>query len=179
MAKSKNNFLSQIKWGESYTSLILGAIVVLVAVALLFLVARNNNDKREDTGTGTATSTEGETYTVKEGDDLWKISEDLYGSGYNWEDLAKANDISNPNVIEPGTKLSVPEVATKEATIEPVQPQANKITGTSYTVVEGDYLWDIAIRAYGDGYKWTHIAETNAIANPDIIYVGTKLNLPR
>lgn len=176
MAKSKNNFLSQIKWGESYTSLILGAVVVLVAVALIFLVVRNNNQKEE---TGTATSTEEQTYTVKEGDDLWRISENLYGSGYNWEDLAKANNISNPDVIEPGTKLNVPEVATKEATIEPVQQQGNKITGNSYTVVEGDYLWDIAIRAYGDGFKWTQIAEANSIANPDVIFVGTKLNLPR
>ncbi len=55
------------------------------------------------------------------------------------------------------------------------------INGTSYTVVKGDSLWNIAVRAYGDGYKWTQIWNANKkmISNPDLIYSGSKLTLPR
>ncbi|OGH02476.1 MAG: hypothetical protein A2798_02370 [Candidatus Levybacteria bacterium RIFCSPHIGHO2_01_FULL_37_17] len=176
MAKSNNNFLSQIKWGESYTSLILGVVVVLVAVALLFLIFKNSTNQKKETGS--ASTNEEKTYTVKEGDDLWHISEGLYGSGYNWQDLAKANKISNPNIIVPGTKLSVPKVEVKERTItEAVRD--NTITGNSYSVIEGDNLWSISIRAYGDGYKWPEVAKANNLQNPDRIYVGIVLKLPR
>ena len=58
-------------------------------------------------------------------------------------------------------------------------PDGKKISGNSYTVVKGDYLWDIAIRAYGDGYKWVDIARANKLANPDIIHSGNKFIIPR
>lgn len=35
------------------------------------------------------------------------------------------------------------------------------IQGTSYTVVSGDTLWEIAEGAYGDGTQWTKILEAN------------------
>ena len=41
-----------------------------------------------------------------------------------------------------------------------------------------DNLWDIAVRRYNDGYKWTEIAKTNKIADGNVIEKGTKLNLP-
>jgi LysM repeat protein len=54
-----------------------------------------------------------------------------------------------------------------------------KITRSTYEVVEGDNLWQIAVRAYGDGYKWVEIAEANNLSNPDLIYPGDKFTLPR
>lgn len=53
------------------------------------------------------------------------------------------------------------------------------ITEDSYTVVLGDSLWDIAIRAYGDGYKWVEIAKANNLSNPDLIHPGNEFTLPR
>jgi nucleoid-associated protein YgaU len=58
-------------------------------------------------------------------------------------------------------------------------PGVEKITGGSYTVVEGDNLWDIAVRKYGDGYRWVDIAKANNLPNPDLIYPGSKFTLPR
>lgn len=55
---------------------------------------------------------------------------------------------------------------------------ADEITGSEYTVVRGDTLWDIAVRAYGNGYRWTEIAEANNLANPNIIHSGNVLVLP-
>ncbi len=182
----KQGLLSQIKWGESYTSLFLGAVVVVVALVLAFsfIKSRSNVNKGETQSTSTVskeqTKTLPKTYTVKSGDYLWSIAESIYGSGYNWVDLANANKLENPSVVYAGTKLVVPDVAAKTLTIQakPAQVQ-NPITGSSYTVVKGDFLWDIAVRAYGDGYQWVKIAKANNLTNPDLIFSGNVLKLPR
>lgn len=53
------------------------------------------------------------------------------------------------------------------------------ITGTKYTVKAGDNLWNIAVRAYGNGYKWVEIAKANNLANPRIIHSGNVFIIPR
>ncbi len=50
---------------------------------------------------------------------------------------------------------------------------------TEYTVVKGDHLWKIATRFYEDGFKWTVIASENNLKNPDLIFPGRKLTLPK
>lgn len=54
-----------------------------------------------------------------------------------------------------------------------------KISGNSYTVVAGDWLSTISGRAYGDIMKYDMIAKANNISNPNIIEIGTVLNIPR
>ena len=54
-----------------------------------------------------------------------------------------------------------------------------RIVEETYTVVEGDSLWDIAVRSYGDGYQWVKIAKANNLANPDLIYPGNVFKIPR
>lgn len=49
----------------------------------------------------------------------------------------------------------------------------------TYTVVEGDWLSKIAGRAYGDVFAYSKIASANNIQNPDLIYPGQILKLPR
>lgn len=44
-------------------------------------------------------------YTVKSGDVLWRIARD---NGTTWERLAELNKLSNPNLILPGQKISLP-----------------------------------------------------------------------
>lgn len=174
--------LKTIKLNESTISTILGVIVITVAAFLVF----NQLKKSQEGSTIPATSTKLEeenknqeqerTYTVKKGQSLWQIAEEIYGSGYNWVDIAKENDIKNPNIIEEGQELKIPnvEVKTKTADIS-----KEKITGGTYTVVKGDNLWEIAVRAYGDGYKWVEIAKENNLKNPNLIHTGNVLRLPR
>ncbi len=51
---------------------------------------------------------------------------------------------------------------------------------SSYEVVKGDCLWNIAKAHYGDGTKWVQIYQANAsvISNPNLIYIGQTLVLP-
>jgi nucleoid-associated protein YgaU len=185
--ENNEGFFSQIKWGESYTSLFLGAVVVIVALVLVvsFMKSRNSHNQGTIAPSSTVNKEQGntmipKTYVVKEGDDLWHIAESLYGSGYNWVDLANTNKLQNPGTIYSGTVLTVPDVKPRLLTVAQAQTQTTTpITGVSYTIVKGDYLWSIALRAYGDGYKWVEIAKANNLTNPDIIYAGNTLKLPR
>ncbi len=43
--------------------------------------------------------------TVKQGDTLWNIAVNEYGSGYEWLEIARLNTIANPDLIYPGTVL--------------------------------------------------------------------------
>ncbi len=134
-------------------------------------------------------------WIVQKNESLWIIAEKKYTSGYNWVDIAKANDLADPSDIHVGDKLVLPKVTPGPSTIATSQPtvttndeqnsstkqtqNANAITGSTYTVVHGDTLWNIAVRAYGDGYKWTNIASANNLVNPGLIHSGNVLTIPR
>ncbi len=130
------------------------------------------------------------THTVVKGEHLWQIAEKYYGSGYNWVDIAEANKLVNADLLAEGQVLSIPKTAViqlEEETVTGigVKTDVARTTGSvllnEYTVVKGDTLWNICVRSYGDGYKWTEVWEANKdkVANPDVIEVGTVLTLPR
>jgi nucleoid-associated protein YgaU len=124
-----------------------------------------------------------DSYTVEKGDHLWKIAEKFYGSGYNWQDIAKENNLKNPGMLNAGQELKLPKVAVVELPSKKVAMTATaskeKIEGESYIVVKGDNLWSIAVRAYGDGFKWSEIAKANEIKHPNVIEVGQEIKLAR
>ena len=47
------------------------------------------------------------TYTVKKGDTLWNIAKKELGDGTRYKEIAKLNNISNPNKIYPGQILKL------------------------------------------------------------------------
>ena len=48
-------------------------------------------------------------------------------------------------------------------------------------IQSGDTLWGIAERSYGNGARYQEIFEANreVIENPDLIYPGQKIRIPR
>ena len=187
----KKNFFSQIKWDESYVSLLIGLIVVVVIAGLgIFFVRSQKITQTSSTQFNPSIQIQDEKnankdkaqkkYTIKPGDNLWGISENFYKSGYNWVDIARANKLENPEMIFAGNKLIIPKVEAKAITVSIEQKETNKsIAGNSYTIEKGDNLWNIAVRAYGDGFSWTRIAKANSLSNPDLIFSGNVLKIPR
>lgn len=47
-------------------------------------------------------------YIVKAGDTLWDIADRKYGNGFRWKEIAKINGVSNPRLLQIGTKLKLP-----------------------------------------------------------------------
>jgi nucleoid-associated protein YgaU len=47
-------------------------------------------------------------YTVKSGDNLSKISKRFYGNANKYSELAKANNIANPDRIKGGQQINIP-----------------------------------------------------------------------
>lgn len=73
------------------------------------------------------------TYTVKKGDTLWAVAKKLLGDGAKCWNLARLNNISNPNRIYPGQVLKIQDVkatttaSTKSTTtVKTVTPSAAK-----------------------------------------------------
>lgn len=50
-----------------------------------------------------------QSYTVQPGDTLWDIAERVYGDGAQYPRIAAASGITDPNHIEPGETLTIPE----------------------------------------------------------------------
>lgn len=172
---------------DSYISMGLGLLVVIIAGILLFNYFQGRG-KPSITETGEQISEEQEekqsaaelptTHTVAENENLWTIAEKYYHSGYNWIDIAKANNLSDANLIEVGQQLSIPEVTPILAQTQE-QPTAPSNVPESYTVKKGDNLWKIAVSIYQNGYRWVDIARANNLANPNIIHSGNVLILPK
>lgn len=115
-----------------------------------------------------ASQVSADTINIKSGDTLYSLA-----SRYNTtvDALAKANNISNVNLIIAGQKLETS--TTKTATAKAVQPQTAKVSGT-YTVVAGDTLRAIAA---AHNVSVETLAAANNISNVDLILVGQSLKL--
>ena len=68
----------------------------------------------------------------------------------------------------------------KESTKKVSSSSSSKSAQRTYTVKKGDCLWNIAKKFYGNGALYTKIydANTNKIANPNLIYVGQVFVIP-
>jgi nucleoid-associated protein YgaU len=178
-------FLKNLKLNEESISMILGALVIVIVG---ILIVNYFKDKKSQTTpealstTATTQTSSGKTHTVIKGETLLYISEDTYGSGFNWTDIYKSNNLKT-KIIEVGQVLTLPDVLAKQPTatkpVSTINQGTKTVTTSSYTVVHGDNLWKIAVAAYGDGYKWVEIAKANHLSNPGVIYAGNVLTLPR
>ena len=174
---------------ESYISITLGFLVVLVAGILTYnyfsknqITFRQEQQKQEEAQKQQEQAKLMELpakYTVKASDNLWKIAEKYYGSGYNWVSIAKANNVlaANPDYVESGWELTIPEA-------DVIRPPGDisataSVQPKEYTVQKGDTLWGIAEREAGSGYDWTKIAQYNGMQNPDLIFSGNVIKIPR
>ena len=143
---------------KSYVSLFYGAITFFIVFIVVFFGAKIISQRIHNNPSILPEAAQ--TEVVME-DEEEIIEEDFEES------------LNNEEVIVESTKEP------QEKVVQESVQNKQKITGNSYTVISGDNLWDIAVRAYGDGYRWVDIAEANNLANPDLIHRGNVFKLPR
>jgi LysM repeat protein len=110
------------------------------------------------------------TYTVRAGDTLWGIAFATLGNGAQWQLIASANGLSNPNRLVPGQVLRIPGW---DGIVHSTSQALN------YTVAPGDNLTAISKR-FGISVEVLYAANRGAIGpNPNHISPGMVLSIPR
>jgi LysM repeat protein len=123
-------------------------------------------------------------YTITQGDTLWDIAQQFYGSGYRWTIIAETNGLGDGNQIAVGQEISLP----KDTSVVAVAPRSDTavtvtatLKGPTYTVSQGECLWSIAQNELGNGLQWNKLFDANSdsIRDPDLILAGQELRIPR
>ena len=112
----------------------------------------------------------------------------------NGEVLARAevNLLHEPTVVasakpaqeDASVEIKLEEPAKTEAPAEATAPKEEEIetirTGESVIIRRGDNLWQLAVRTYGSGVRYTTIFDANQdqVRDPDLIYPGQVLKVP-
>lgn len=162
----------------------------------------NLTNPAEELVTAPAPKTEKtKTRTVKEGDTLWSIADDVYGDGKLHKKLAEFNKsrLGSSGQLRVGASIMIPDknvllgkapASTQTAEAPKTEKQPNSIAQkteaakkpgkNTYVVKAGDTLGAIAKRELGSTGRWEEILE----ANPDLddensIRAGMTIKIPR
>src|SRR6266567_720070 len=84
-----------------------------VLLVISHSLARTPNRRlisRTDKEDHMAQATPGSNYTVQQGDTLSGIAQQAYGDGNQWQVIANANHIPDPNLIQAGQVLFIPQI---------------------------------------------------------------------
>lgn len=128
----------EIQSNQSKVSLLLGALIIIVIGVLIFNYLSKSKpslgpaQQTQTQATQNVSPNQVQTkYTVKEGDTLYAIADKYYKDGNKYPEIAKANNLTNPNLIEAGQVFEIPQLAVQqspaEASFQPTatqQPQA-------------------------------------------------------
>jgi len=175
------------KSAEEIVSMFLGLVIVMVVFGLVINFFQKRRGSISVPGSESSISDAGtngffdaergsvDIYVVKKGDNLWKIASNRYNSGYKWVEIARENDLSSPGLLAVGQELRFPVIEAERVEV------GSAVEGREYEVKRGDCLWDVAVRAYGDGYAWTKIwqANENLLNSPNLLEIGMVLAIPR
>lgn len=102
------------------------------------------------------------------------ITRQISSSGYSHSATLIKTDVGSS--LKTSTKSKDKKKPVKRVTSSPSKSTAQR----TYTVKKGDCLWNIAKKFYGKGSAYTKIydANTNKIANPNLIYPGQVFVIP-
>jgi nucleoid-associated protein YgaU len=115
------------------------------------------------------------TYVVRAGDTPATIAKQQLGSASRWQDIARANPglearslqigqiLRLPGAISP-TSMTAPDAAVPEKHHAPAAVGAVGAAGAplaTHRVAQGDSLYQLARKYYGDGSRWTLIRDAN------------------
>ena len=189
MREFLNGLIKRIEGSDQLISTLVGLVIVTVVLSAGYYgVFRNkfNLDWLEPRVEIITDQTESvySQYRVLPGEGLSQIAEKLYGDPDLWQEIAKANNISDPNVIEVGTMLKI-----SKATASPVATASTAEKNEfgdfiqqpkTYVVVRGDYLSRISTNVYGRADRGNDILEANreTIKNPSVLEEGMVLTIP-
>ena len=117
-------------------------------------------------------------YTVRAGDTLGQIA---FLFDISVADIMAANNLTNPDVLEVGQQLTIPDAGFADAPDTGATPSATETPGaasgqeTIHIVQAGDNLYRIGLRY---GFTVDELAEYNGITNVNSLEVGQEIRIP-
>lgn len=136
------------------------------------------------------------TYTVQDGDSLWRIAQQTLGSGERWKEIADLNygveqadgwSLTPENWLNAGWVLALPSDAPSGASSSTEATVETTTFEKEVTVVSGDTLWAIAEQELGDGNRYPEIFDATKddvqpdgrhLTDSDLIYPGWVVDVP-
>lgn len=108
---AEDNFGSGYNWVDIYKTNGLKSEKIEVGQKLTIptVAAKEPSSTKKVEVVAKAEKAPAESYTVVKGDSLWKIAVNQYSNGYKWVAIAKANKLTNPNIIHAGNVLVLPK----------------------------------------------------------------------
>ena len=90
-------------------------------------------------------------------------------------------DTDDPSALEKVILMAGNAMGIEEVRADEVTAPAQTIEVEYYEIKKGDSLWKIAKNMYGDGNKYPQIFEANkeVIKDPDLIFPGQMIRIPR
>lgn len=137
-------------------------------------------DGDEDEDTPSTSDNADCTYTIQNGDNLFRIA---ITNGVSLDALLRENSLSENAIIQPGQVLRLPDCEAGETTTSPTAtpPDDDTVTNptpdtrTIHRVSSGETLGAIASRY---GVSISAIVEANSLSNPDRLSIGQELVIP-
>lgn len=118
------------------------------------------------------------TYTIQRGETLFRIA---LANDTTVDAIAAANPGIDPNLIQPGQVIQLPDCTPGQSTVDTSPTTAPDTVnppvggGTTYIVERGDTLFGIAQKF---GVTIQDIVNANTLANPNNLAVGQELIIP-
>jgi len=117
-------------------------------------------------------------YTVRVGDTLGQIA---FIFDISVADIMAANNLTNPDVLEVGQQLTIPEAGFADAPDTAATPSSTETPSATsgqeivHIVQAGDNLYRIGLRY---GFTVDELAEYNGITNVNSLEVGQEIRIP-
>ena len=116
------------------------------------------------------TETNKTTHTVQKGESFWTIAKKY---GVSLSELLLINNATNNSVLYVGDTVVIPEIYSPA--LPPDSSGNTYVTYTSYTVKNGDTLWNIALE---NKIPYSELLEVNSLTENSKIYAGMNLKIP-
>lgn len=109
-------------------------------------------------------------------DEQAKMASDMEGLKSENDQLQSANgELKQQLEASQQAQEGQSETPSGEASAAPTEPVDQN--ATTHVIQEGETLWDIAERFFGNGHKFIELAENNYIEDPDYVLAGTEIKL--
>lgn len=91
-------------------------------------------------GQAKAMNMHGQEYTVKKGDTLAEIAEKFMGTQEKWQEIARANHLENPDQIDVGDRLLIPDASGNKKDEFSQEPKEQNLGNTPDTASKSNKI---------------------------------------